>query len=52
MFLFVILQKYAISANFHTKTVSYFLNQTCTLEMCGLIDSTVYSEHRFDADTY
>jgi len=20
--------------------------------MCGLIDSTVYSEHRFDADTY
>jgi len=23
-----------------------------SLEMCGLIDSTVYSEHRFDADTY
>jgi len=22
------------------------------LEMCGLIDSTVYYEHRFDADTY
>jgi len=23
-----------------------------SLEMCGLINSTVYSEHRFDADTY
>ena len=29
------LQKYAFSANFDTKTVSYFLNQTCILWRCA-----------------
>jgi len=46
-----ILQKNDTSPNFDTKTVSYFQTQTRTLEMCGLIDSTVYAEYRFNADT-
>jgi len=46
------LQKYAFSANFDTKTVSYFKPNLYSLEMCGLIDSTAHSEHRLDADTH
>jgi len=46
----VILQQYVISANFDTITVSYFKPKLHSLEMCGLINSTVYSEYRFDAD--
>jgi len=46
------LQKYAISANFHQKRSVTFKPNLYSLEMCGLIDSTVYFEHQFDADTY
>jgi len=48
----VLLQKYVISANSDTITISYFSPNLYSLEMCGLIDSTVYSEYRFDVDTY
>jgi len=41
-----------ISAKFDTSPQQLLSNKTCTLEMPGFVNSTVYSEYWFDADTY
>ena len=41
-----------ISAKFDTSPQQLLLNKCSTLEMHRFMNSTVYSENQFDADTY